>query len=108
MFIFNNGRRTFKLTRVIKKKARENKTLKYNTDDEYKKNKLEYNENLRKNNPELFKKYKRNSTKHTQIILINITQYNKTNRDKILNSVGEKILCDCCEKSIRKNYFHNI
>ena len=92
---------------VIKKKARERFKLKYHTDEEFKKNKLEYNETLKKNKPELFKKYKEKfHEKHPDYFKEYNPVYYQSNRERILKDVGQKVLCDCCQKQIRKDYLH--
>ena len=66
--------------------------LKMNTQEIIIIKKNKYKEKFHEKHPDYLKEYN--------------AVYYKTNREKILKDVGQKVLCDCCQKQIRKDYLH--
>ena len=66
--------------------------LKMNTQDIIIIKKNKYKEKFHEKHPDYFKEYN--------------PVYYQSNREKILKDVGQKILCECCQKQIRKDYLH--
>jgi hypothetical protein len=87
---------------------------KYQTDEEYRNKKKEdslnyyhrlkdegksfqkYRESFKENHPNYHKDYNKQYNK----------PYYENNKDRILKMVGEKVLCEYCNKQVRKDYLH--
>ena len=112
--------------KTAQQKYRENNREKIN---EYEKihrkqkyqNDEEYREKKRKENLERYHKYKKEGKNFNQYIQKfkekhpgYYTEYNKQynkpyyeeNKERILKMVGEKVLCEYCNKPVRKDYVH--
>ena len=84
----------------------------YNNNEEYRKRKQEanlkhyykrkiegkgfkeYQDKFKENHPEYYKEYFKEYN----------PKYYEENKERILKMVGEKVLCECCNKEIRKDY----
>jgi len=113
-------------TKTAQQKYRENNRDKINEYEKIRrKNKYqndeEYREKKRKENLERYHKYKEEGKNFNQYIQKfkekhpgYYTEYNKQynkpyyaeNKERILKMVGEKILCEYCNKAVRKDYVH--
>ena len=99
---------------INKEKIRMKAKERYENDEEYRNkikqmNSIQYNKRKLegKNFNEYHKVFKE---KHPDYYKDYLKDYNpvyyQTNREKILKDVGQKILCDCCLKQVRKDYFN--
>jgi len=113
-------------TKTAQQKYRENNKEKINEYEKIRRkqkyqNDAEYREKKRIDNLERYHKYKKegkNFKKYIQKFKENhpgyYTEYNKQynkpyyaeNKERILKMVGEKILCEYCNKAVRKDYVH--
>ena len=98
----------------INEYEKERAKQKYQTDEEYRNKKKEdslnyyhrlkeegksfqkYRESFKENHPNYHKDYNKQYNK----------PYYENNKDRILKMVGEKVLCEYCNKPVRKDYVH--
>jgi len=112
--------------KTAQQKYRENNREKINEYEKIRRkqkyqNDEEYREKKRKENLERYHKYKKEGKNFNQYIQKfkenhpgYYTEYNKQynkpyyeeNKERILKMVGEKIMCEYCNKPVRKDYVH--